>query len=316
MHDDVHDVLASYPTATTVRRELHDIPPHHVYEITFDGERAVCKLGVGPEATPVFEGRLLEWVGAATTVPVPRVLAIGDDHVLLSWADDLQADPVVTRDRLWVLGATLARLHDETAPSVDAPATLRSDGTELVVADRDSWSAVLLDWLEGRRRVLDRVGFGALADEAISFVANHQDLFDGAEDVTLVHGNYLPSHVGVDGDATLEADERVTSVVDFEHALFGPGEFDYVRSAMPMFGPDRSHDVPERTFKEAYESVRTLPTGFEERRPAYEALNLVSYVRSLHVQRADRDDPETVARRARSLATSARDMLATCQTSS
>jgi len=82
----------------------------------------------------------------------------------------------------------------------------------------------------------------------------------------------------------------------------GAPEWDYLRTALPVFGPNTNHGVPEVVFREAYESVRPLPAGFDERREAYVAINGVSYLRSLHLQRGDLDSTEAVARRMRSLA--------------
>ncbi|MEF8858204.1 MAG: hypothetical protein V5A38_04680, partial [Halolamina sp.] len=97
---------------------------------------------------------------------------------------------------------------------------------------------------------------------------------------------------------------ELTAVIDFEHALAASPEWDYLRTVLPVFGPNASHGVPERVFRDGYESVRPLPGGFDERRKAYIALNGVSYLRSLHLQRGDLDDRQAVARRMHSLANS------------
>lgn len=78
-----------------------------------------------------------------------------------------------------------------------------------------------------------------------------------------------------------------------EHAIAAPGEFDYRRTAVSTFGPE-SEDL-ERIFREGHESVRSLQTGFDSRRPVYVLLNLIYYFESLYV-RNQRGPTETAER--------------------
>jgi len=81
-------------------------------------------------------------------------------------------------------------------------------------------------------------------------------------------------------------DSDIVSVVDFEHALAAPGEYDYWRLALPQFeGPDEIDDAIPRAFREAYESVHPIPPGFDRRRNLYWLLNFVSYLESLYLQK-------------------------------
>jgi hypothetical protein len=124
-------------------------------------------------------------------------------------------------------------------------------------------------------------------------------------------------HVAVDnsGDNEPADPERrpATTVIDFEHALAAPAEWDYLRTVLPVFGPGADHDVPESVFREAYESVRPLPAGFDQRRDALMLCNGLSYLRSLHLQRGDQDPPHAVARHGRRLAESVRGRLASLE---
>lgn len=120
--------------------------------------------------------------------------------------------------------------------------------------------------------------------------------------------------VGSGGDGVHSgtgSDGEVTAVIDFEHALAAPAEWDYLRTVLPVFGPGADHDVPESVFREAYESVRPLPAGFDRRREALKLCNGLSDLRSLHLQRGDQDPPHAVGRRARAMAASLRDRLTT-----
>jgi len=300
VNDSIHDALASHDDYA-VGPELHAVPPHLVHEVRFRGRRAVCKVATGPPADPVTEGRVTEFVARETTVPVPEVLAVGrhPDHYVAAWVDGLpDENPVFDESTARAMGRGLATLHAETEERFDATGHLRgwtdrevagggeSGATTALSLDaRDAWSETLLDRIEARRRYLAGVGYDDVAERVAGFVRDHRGLFDAAEGAALLHGTYLPEHVAT-------SDGRVDVVVDFEHALVGPPEYDYLRTAIPVFaGSGTEHDVPESVFQEAYESVRPLPTGFEARRDAHVLVQTVSYLRALFVQ--DRHDDPT-----------------------
>ena len=298
---DAHDALASHTDDYAVHEQLHDVPPHEVYEVTFEGVRGVCKLDASPEGSAGLEGHILRYVGQETSIPVPQVLVTGPDHFVAAWLDGLPEGPPAPEDPAYArrMGAGMARLHEETP--FRATGLLNVDDGNLTVQADDRWSDTLVAFLARRREYLagldecdldyaDPPSFTDLADEAIAFVEANRDLFDYGVEPVLCHGNFLPDHVGFDGD-------DLAAVIDFEHALVGAGEYDLWRSALPMFGPDSSVEDPaRRAFREGYESVRALPDGFDDRRRAYWAINGVSYLRSLHLQ--DQHGPEETRRRA------------------
>jgi Ser/Thr protein kinase RdoA (MazF antagonist) len=130
-----------------------------------------------------------------------------------------------------------------------------------------------------------------VATAMLAFVRDHPEAFATPETPVCCHGNWLPAHVGIE-------DEGITCVIDFEHALFGPAEYDYWRAVLPAFAVRERPDL-ERAFREGYESVRSLPEGFDRRAECYRALNTVSYLRSLFLQ--DRHDERETERRAASM---------------
>ena len=297
---DVHDALASHTDDYEVRERLHEVPPHATYEVTFEGQRAVCKLATNDEGDPAMEARLLQHVDRTTSVPVPRVLAVGDDHLVAAWSNDVPQDPGdVDESRARTMGAGLARLHEETAfdatgffAATDGSASGDGRPTDEVATSNDgrvtdglaldaraSWPATVRAFLDDRRAFLDEHEQGRqyvdAADDALALLRERPDLLAGAGDPVLCHGNYLPAHVGTDG-------ERVTCVIDFEHALAGPGEYDYWRTALPLLSDE--DEAVESAFRAGYEEVRPLPDGFDERGEVYRLVNTVSYVRSLFLQ--------------------------------
>lgn len=277
MYGDVHDALASHADEYDVHRQLHDVPPHAVYEVTVDGTRAICKLARGPEADPATEGRVIRHVGRESSLPVPRVLAVGEDHFVAEWLDGTPSDPSLDADRARALGVGLATLHEETG--FDRTGRFRVENDSLTIDADPSWSETIRARLADGRPFLDGVGYADVAETAIAFVEEHGGLFADVGGPVLCHGNYLLDHVGVE-------DGEVAAVIDFEHALAAPAEWDYWRTAIPTFGhPDRSTDDATReAFREGYESVRSLPEGFDRRLEAYRVVLAVSYLQALYVQ--------------------------------
>lgn len=303
MSEVIREALASHTDDHAVVRELHAVPPHVVHEVRFDGRRAVCKVGTGPPADPVTEARVAEFVDRETSVPIPEVLAVGrdPDHYVAAWVDGLPDEspgfdegPDFDERVARAMGRGLATLHAETSEAFDATGHLRGRtdgevgaghaGDVLSLDAREAWSDTLVGRIEVRREYLAGVGYGDVAERVAAFVRDHRDTFDAAEGAALLHGTYLPGHVATSGD-------QVDCVIDFEHALIGPPEYDYLRTAIPVFaGRGEEHGVPESTFRAAYESVRPLPERFEARREAHVLVQTVSYLRALFVQE-QYDDP-------------------------
>jgi len=166
----VHDALASHPVETTVEKRLHDVRPHEVFEVTYDAERAVCKVAQHPVGDPELEGRILKFVDAETSVPVPSILAIGTDHFVAGWCPDLPDDPTVDAARSRAMGASLARLHESASERFDRPGHLAVEDDALALDADDRWSDTLEAFLEERRRFLEPRGYGDVATEVLELV--------------------------------------------------------------------------------------------------------------------------------------------------
>ncbi len=304
----VESRLESHADSEVVRR-LHDVPPYEVYEVRVDGRRAVCKLDAHPEGDAATEGWVTDYVARTTSLPVPSVLAVGGDYFVVEWLDAVpeeRGDDEESDLDGWLrgAGAGLATLHEETP--FDATGLPRADDG-FAVETHETWADTVVAFLARRREYLAGVGYADVADAAIEFVEEHPAAFDVPGDPVLCHGNYLPDHVGVErGEAPRASNDasgdvastgEVTALIDFEHALVAPGEYDYWRTALPTFlGPEGAGADAERTFRAGYESVRPLPEGFDDRRKLYLTMNTVAYVRSLFLQ--DQHDPDEAERRA------------------
>lgn len=310
MRDDVRSDLAAEFGDVTVEQQLHDVPPHEVYEVTVDGRRAVYKGDTGPTGNARVEGAVTAVVGSETSVPVPEVLWLDTEWYLAAWHPDAPTpDTEASADERWATaaGRGLATLHTETAavvdgygrfePTIDAP----GDPTEQVTlrtSGHDDWHAPAVEYVRDHRPVLERYGHADVAAEVLDFLGDRPAAFEGADTAVCCHGWATPEHLSVtDGD--------LACLLDFEHALAAPGEYDFWRTAFPAF--EGASDPAHRAFRAGYESIRPLPEGFEERRPLYALLNSIYYFESLYVQ--DQHDPEATATKARGIEQQVRTLL-------
>jgi len=283
MKRDIHDVLESCASNYRVYDLLNDVPPHLVYEVEIDGVRAVCKLAAQERATPAVEGRVLEYVESATTVPVPHVLAVGDGYFLTEWCAAAPQEQVsVTESQAHVLGVCLATLHSQTTFENTG---LFEAADELTVEEQNSWSETLVRIMSHVHDDLAGTGYRDVSERALAFIEDHRTFFDEHDSAVLVHGDFVPSHLSFD-------DGDVSCVVDWEHAIAGPGEFDYARCDLHIFGdPVRKSGQYREAFQSGYRSVRELPPCSELRRRAYKALIFTYDIRQGFVQN-QRDESE------------------------
>lgn len=297
MTRDVSDALDRQFERYEIGEQLHDVPPHAVFEVYVEdlGERAVCKVARGATADPETEAAVIDHVDDHTDLPVPSILAAGDGYFVASWLDGLPAgEDVPDPDGIDVadaraLGTALARLHEATAGTFARPGfpvCTSSSGPEsrLAVDSRQRWADVVQDRLDDVAAHFEGTEWVDPVSEVRRLVEECPDLFAGGGDPVLCHGNLLPDHVGFSRDERGEPTEPA-AIIDFEHALVAPGEYDFWRTAMPVF--DRPGEAPRPTrsaFRNGYESVRPLPDGFERRADSYRLLNLASYFVALDVQ--------------------------------
>ena len=220
-------------------------------------------------------------------MPAPAVLAVGENHYVAEWLDGTPAEGAdVDELKAQTMGAGLATLHEET--TFDATGLPAAGEEGLVVDAHERWADTVRIFLEDLRGYLAdaKPRYEPVAEDVIAFVEDQPEAFEGPGDPVLCHGNYLPDHVGIDRQYAAGADEpapdAVTSVIDFEHALVAPAEYDFWRSMYPI---RESVNGPLATaFRDGYESVRPLPAGYGERETAFSLVILVEYFQSLFLQ--------------------------------
>ena len=290
MQSDINDRLDASFDEHRIIEQIHDVPPHVVYVVEVDGERAIYKADVGPTGSAAVEGRVMNWLSQQTDIPVPEVLACGDDHLVAAWHPKAPGDDADPADIDWAeaTGAGLARMHEASTDLVEGYGVLEVRNGELTGDDHADWFDGALAYIERLQPVLERYGHGDMATAAIELFEERPTAFEGAGKAVLCHGWATPEHVAVENGS-------VACFIDFEHAIAAPGEFDIWRTCIPAFGPGET-TTAEQAFISSYESVRPLPDGADERKPYYQLLNLLYFFESLYVQ--EQHDPETTEEKA------------------
>jgi len=280
----IHDRLAAQFDSYSVERQIHDVPPHEVYEVTVDGQRAVYKANTGLTGSAELEGRVFAFLDRETTLPVPEPLYLGEEYYVAAWHPDAPSPDKPQDAESWAepAGKAVARLHDETASRIEGYGQLRPADGGIESTGYGEFHSAAIEYVQSYQPTLQRFGHGDVAEDVLAFLRDNPDRFAGTDEAVLCHGWATPEHVSiVDGD--------VGCLVDFEHAIAAPGEFDVWRTVGSAFG----QGAGTAAFRRGYESVRALPDGVEQRKQAYELLNGVYFFVSLYVQ--DQHDEEKTA---------------------
>lgn len=230
------------------------------------------------------ERAVVEYVDATTTgVAVPDVLAAADDDAddadaappylataplsgdpfLRGWDD---VDEAERRDRFRALGAGLARVHEHR---FERHGTIVGGGAAGLDVDREPWTDVLVDQTAWLRDVSPSERYDDHFDRVATMLRENADRLDPAP-AALLHGD--PSRPNVfltDGGVGL---------LDWEQAVVGDPVRELVRVRDQQLGPVRGTADPDKlaAFHDGYRSMAgSLPPGYEDRRPVYEAVRLL-----------------------------------------
>ena len=244
-------------------RRVEDLGASHewrLYKAVLADDRAVfVKSAAGQEGVFAAEAAGLRWLGEADGAPVPEVLAVDGDTLVLPWLPPTAATPQAAER----LGRELAGLHAYGAPSYGAPwpgfiAELPLDNTA-----GDDWPA----WYAHRRLLpFLRASGGALSADDVRLVErvieNVEALAGPAEPPSRVHGDLWSGNVLWSGDRGWLIDpaahggHRETDLAML--ALFGAPHLDRIIAA--------------------YQEVAPLANGWQERVPLHQLHPLLVHV--------------------------------------
>lgn len=281
MRESIENTVAQYSDDSRIVRELHDIPPYRVYEIRLGNRRAVLKIDDHRRAHAADEGRVHEYVARETSAPVPEVIAVGADHYITAWRDEVANSSAQIKPQ-WAhaAGVWLGTLHADTSGKFDGYGRPQNVTGSLGLTAHEHWVDAVIERIGHHRSYLATKGYADVAAAVEAFFRDNPSVFDGVGEPVLCHGDVHPEHhVRTSNDGIV--------AIDFEHAFVAPAEYDYWRTVMPYF--EANDDVDEtvtQAFQDGYDSVRSFPDDFKKRRPLYRLINWVAFLESLSLQKS------------------------------
>ncbi|EMA55561.1 phosphotransferase family protein [Halococcus salifodinae] len=267
-------------------REVDEVRPpgpswngkNHTVRVDFDdGTTIYLKVAVDGDATRVARERAaIAYVGANSSIPVPRVVASATDDpgpylatapidgqdFLELWSDAETAERAsLARE----VGESLARIHAERFDRHGHITGGDADGLDL---DTKPWTDVLLDKIGEKREIAPSERFDHHFEEVVVAVEANRDLLDDTP-AALLHGDTAKPNC-------FHTDSGV-GFLDWEIAHVGDPARDIVRTRGYL--DTLRSDGPEEIVTAFHDGYRDragrFPAGFAERRPIYEAVRFL-----------------------------------------
>lgn len=296
MHDDVAAAL----DAAFTEREIEAVEPagiswnerNRTVCVHFvDGEACYLKVSTAGDRTRIArEVAVVRYVGARASAPVAPVLAcdpaadppylatapLEGSSLAAAWDEAVRsadgradADRTERRRLATALGRALASVHELRFEEHGRVVGGDADRLDLETAP---WPDVFLDTIEDLRRFPDTDDFVDVFDDVTAAIQANRDRLDGPP-AALLHGDVAkPNCVLADGEV---------GFVDWEMSHVGDPVRDLCRAAFHSggFGPGEDDEWAVDAIHAGYrEHVGSLPDGFEDRRPFYEALYPLLFV--------------------------------------
>ncbi|PSP54463.1 aminoglycoside phosphotransferase [Halobacteriales archaeon QS_1_67_19] len=252
-------------------------PKNRSVEVAFaDGGTVYLKIAVDGDGSRIARERaVIEHVGARTAVPVPTVVASEVEHsvphlatapvdgpTLIESAPGLTVDPATARR----VGAALARIH---ACRFGEHGHIVGGGADGLEVDGQPWPDVLVDTIEETREIAPAERFDHHFDDVIDAVERNRERLARAP-AALLHGDPAQPNC-FRGD-------RGVGFLDWEIAHVGDPARELVRARRQLTRRVRA-ETDERAATALFEGYRSrsgsLPAGFEERAPIYEAVTFL-----------------------------------------
>jgi Ser/Thr protein kinase RdoA (MazF antagonist) len=258
---------------------------HEVARVTFaDRDPVVVKYTTDGAARLRRDRATLRYVARETSVPVPAVLALGENPpsvVLESLSGETTPqlrdfEAAGATDYLRTAGRLLGTLHDEA--TFDSPGRIEgtADGT-LQHDPADSWPALYQELKEKTAGELTGTRFEDVAAGALDTLPVVTDDFTVDRPV-LAHCDFGPNNVFRDsGD--------VMGIIDWEWCLAADPSYDLLR-AERLFKRE-ADDGTRDALLAGYRNVRPVPDEYEQRAEIYGGYETLAAMSSFDSWRPD-----------------------------
>lgn len=206
------------------------------------------------------EQYLYSLVKKCADVPVPDVLAVGDNYSILT---KVGGRPLSLGDAplIYQAGRCLAKLHAVKFSSFGWIVGKK------IAPKFASWEKfILYDTAHKLSKFPKASGSGVIAKAIKEFLFANRHLLDLSSKPSLLHKDYHASHI-------LVRSNKLAGIIDFEWAIAGHNELDLAKSCLWMF---KGRPAMEKVFLKGYRSYGTISKQYPKRKKLYQMLTLLS----------------------------------------
>jgi fructosamine-3-kinase len=258
----IDEIRRTLETSPTTWRSISGGDVSDAFDVTLgDGRRVFVKTHANPpEDFFPTEAAGIDWLRAADALPLPAVLAVGDEpaYLVLEWIDEGSPEPDTEAE----LGRSLARLHGAGAPSFGREDRRTTGSRGLPNEPCDTWVEFFATQrlIPLARLARDEGALEASTVRTIDRVVDRLDDLGGdPEPPARLHGDLWA------GNRLVDVDGRSWLIDPAAHG--GHREFDL--AMMRLFG-----GFGDACFAE-YAAATTLADGWEARVPLHQLAPLI-----------------------------------------
>jgi hypothetical protein len=174
----IEKTLAQYTADSRIIRELHDVPPYRVYEVRLGDQHAVLKIDDHSRAHAANEGRVHEYVATYTSAPVPEIIAVGTDHYITTWHDEIaRSSERIESEWAYAAGVWLGTLHSDTVGNFDGFGQPQNGDRSLELTAHEDWVDAVTERIAYHRTYLTTIGYADVADAVEQFFRDYPHVF-------------------------------------------------------------------------------------------------------------------------------------------
>ena len=206
-------------------------------------------------------------------VPVPKVLAFGDDYIILSEATGTTLADIKMTDEQMIacyedFGRTVAKIHSITfslfGETMDGRAVVQTTEQE-AYAD---WKSMHKQIIHERLSLFDNSSFADLKEPIAEWFKQRSDLIDYVIVPRLLHTDLNKKNV-------FAHNGMMSCIIDFDDAFVGHNEEELMRIEGAHFS---DNETLREAFFQGYTELISLDAGYAERRTYYYLSRLLVHI--------------------------------------
>ncbi len=231
---------------------------NETYDVKVDGKAVVVRIYPSDFWKAKKEKYLYGLIRKKTDVPVPKIIALGRDYLVMS---KIEGKELSLRNKALVIeaGELLAKIH-----SIKFPYYGWIINKEIKPKYRNWIDFLNYDIRLKSRKIPGR--YNQLKKKVKDIVDDNKVLLDIKSKPCLLHKDYHSSHI-------IASENKINGIIDIEWAIAGHNEFEVAKTCTWMF--DKKPES-EKIFLQGYEKYGNLSKDFIQRKKVYKLIVLLS----------------------------------------